>query len=758
MTNRFTQDLLAKRAGRACLSCRSRKIRCNVEEQGQPCSNCLNDEANCQIAKSKRGKKPRRRLKMNPKCPKAKHDTTQSVGRINSNVDGSRGIVPLCRVPPTHTTGWLDDCVELETFSQCQDEGLTNSLKSGTAPKRSAAELDQRFLHRELTYVSLIEQEAVHHVTTADPTPPSLISPSQTSPSADSFRTNHESLPDFIKPLSQSLTPEDVDYLRLKGALDIPSASFLNALLDSYIQYVYPYMPTTDLSSICGIVTGKSVSISILLLQAITFAAVAFVDADEIHRAGFNSRRSCRKAFYDKTRLLYDLDVEFDKLAIIQATLLMAYWNETPGDNKGAWHWMGVATSLAQTLGMHRKTEYKVQSHESKLHKRIWWSCYIRDRMLAIAMCRPLRIKDAEFDTPPLTLEDFDIIDLSNGPGCLDTDSQTALAEMCIKATELCKLVAGVVELHFSVLPSEDSTSTAKEDNGTRTTMLCLKSFSPNEQLVQRYDEQLQTWYRTLPSSCVYGTKDGQGGLSPCVIVNAASLQIAFWAVVSALHRPQLRGRNKAVSIRRVEEAAIQVSRVDREMHKIHLDQYLPATGIPFQFPAFITHTKRLENQKTYGVTEILDSLFFCTKVVETLRELFVGGDDGIKFITYVAKRADITLLFDQDSKLWGLEYRGLHYSPGSRQLNLDSKTFGTGFGDVSPHRSSYESVLESGQERPKTGKIVNQNDSELLSFDNMDANYWSSLSDILSACDMDFEHCFGMPINSDSLQDVEMG
>lgn len=48
---------------------------------------------------------------------------------------------------------------------------IDNSLKSDTAQKRSAAELDQRFLHRELTYVSLIDQEAVHHMMTADLTP-----------------------------------------------------------------------------------------------------------------------------------------------------------------------------------------------------------------------------------------------------------------------------------------------------------------------------------------------------------------------------------------------------------------------------------------------------------------------------------------------------------------------------------------------------------------------------------------------------------
>lgn len=52
----YNQWPMTKRAGRACLSCRARKVKCDVEEHGQPCSNCLTDEAICQVQKSKRGR------------------------------------------------------------------------------------------------------------------------------------------------------------------------------------------------------------------------------------------------------------------------------------------------------------------------------------------------------------------------------------------------------------------------------------------------------------------------------------------------------------------------------------------------------------------------------------------------------------------------------------------------------------------------------------------------------------------------------
>ncbi|EXJ69838.1 uncharacterized protein A1O5_06910 [Cladophialophora psammophila CBS 110553] len=772
-------ETLTKRAGRACLTCRSRKIRCNVEERGPPCSNCLTDDVHCQTARSKRGKKPRPRLKTNSsRNAGPKHGAIiPDVGALDSC---SRAIIaPSCRgrVSPTHTTGWLDDSVDMDMFSQ-------SCIQATTAPEQSSAtaQLDARFLHQELSYASLVDKEAVHNRmnNNAALTPRSLTAVSQPSPtSAASLRTTHDGLPDIVTPLSQSLSLDDINYLRLKGALDLPSAGFLKALLTAYIQFVHPYMPTIDLSTIRGALTGETASIGILPLQAIVFASVPFVDISEIQRAGFNSRRACRKAFYERTRLLYDHDVETDKLAIIQAVLLMAYWSEYPGDNRGAWYWMGIAITLAQTLGMHRKAEYKVQSQDAKLHKRVWWSCFIRDRMLAIAMGRPLRIKEAEFDTPALTLEDFDIVDLSSisEKVLLTMVDQIALAQMCIKSTELCKLGAEVLELHFSVLPSEKSTSTAKGDNGSTATMMFLKSGTSNEQLVQKYDEELQAWYRTLPASCVYRAQAGQEGYSPCVITNAASLHITFWSVVSALHRPQLRNRDKARSVKRVEEAAIEVSRVDREMHKSQLDRYLPATaGIPFQFTAFITHTKRLESQTTSDVTtEILASLFFCIKVLETSREAFPGGDAGGDFLTYIAIMANVTLLFNQESKLWGVEYRGVHYSPGSRQLNLSSSCFGAEFGETSPppqlHQHQHPQQQQQQQQTPpdtvpstnheprKSGRMdTTQNNAELLaSFENTDLIDRASLADILPVCNIDYDHSFAMLVNLDYLGDVEM-
>ena len=107
-----------KRAGKACLTCRSRKIRCNLEENGPPCSNCLTDQADCQTARSKRGRKPRPRLK-----PQAQDASENAEAGL---VDGARAIAspPQSRFSATHTEGWLDNGADVDMFSLAPYPGV----------------------------------------------------------------------------------------------------------------------------------------------------------------------------------------------------------------------------------------------------------------------------------------------------------------------------------------------------------------------------------------------------------------------------------------------------------------------------------------------------------------------------------------------------------------------------------------------------------------------------------------------------------
>jgi hypothetical protein len=51
-----SDSAVKRRASRACLSCRTRKVRCDVTNRGVPCTNCRLDTVECAITESWRGR------------------------------------------------------------------------------------------------------------------------------------------------------------------------------------------------------------------------------------------------------------------------------------------------------------------------------------------------------------------------------------------------------------------------------------------------------------------------------------------------------------------------------------------------------------------------------------------------------------------------------------------------------------------------------------------------------------------------------
>lgn len=47
--NHNSETKTRKRAAKACLSCRARKVRCDVSQRGRPCMNCYLDSETCVV-------------------------------------------------------------------------------------------------------------------------------------------------------------------------------------------------------------------------------------------------------------------------------------------------------------------------------------------------------------------------------------------------------------------------------------------------------------------------------------------------------------------------------------------------------------------------------------------------------------------------------------------------------------------------------------------------------------------------------------
>ncbi|KAE9566646.1 hypothetical protein CGMCC3_g17169 [Colletotrichum fructicola] len=135
-------------------------------------------------------------------------------------------------------------------------------------------------------------------------------------------------LPAFVKTPCVKITEENLIRLQDEGALTLPPPPIQNALLQSYADYVHPPMPLLELYDFLTIIndqSGLNDQVSLLLYQAVMFAATAFVDTKILTQAGYSTGKAARKAFFRRARLLYDINYESDSLVTLQALLLMTY-------------------------------------------------------------------------------------------------------------------------------------------------------------------------------------------------------------------------------------------------------------------------------------------------------------------------------------------------------------------------------------------------------------------------------------------------
>jgi hypothetical protein len=356
--------------------------------------------------------------------------------------------------------------------------------------------------------------------------------------------------------------------------------------------------------------------------------------------------------------LLYDFDYESDRLVLVQALLLMTYWYETPDDQKDTWHWMGVAISLAHTIGLHRNPvtgNAPVEKH--KLWKRIWWSCFMRDRLIALGMRRPTRIKDEDFDVPMLEPGDFEIQVLSEDNQVLpasctmirDVTMQRELAQMCIQKAKLCVCISHVLKAQYSVFNREsnpsDTVGNSPENsvpNSETTMMLYPNKAVDNTASVISVDKELDSWLEGLPVECrrqVVLPAEIQNGRST-VATQRCLLHMVYHTTVSALHRPRYFHNNSSTTQQAVEtsrnrvlEAAKATTDIATEMHHMGLDRYLPTTGVTVMIPAMIIHLLKLRSPILEDRMKARENYTKCMKVMNRLQEVYAAADFATGFL-----------------------------------------------------------------------------------------------------------------------------
>lgn len=466
-------------------------------------------------------------------------------------------------------------------------------------------------------------------------------------------------LPAYIKSLPSRFGQDDIAYLQGKGALVIPDQPLRNALLQSYADYVHPLMPLLDLHQLTRIVNRNDgvEPISLLLFQAVMFAGVATVDMGPLTAAGHSSRREARRAFFNKTRLLYDLDYEDDSIALIQSLLLMTYWREDPSGRKETHHWLAIAVSQAQKIGLHRNPDDTValEPWQKKLRKRIWWSAYIRDCQIALGTRRSTIIKEVDSDVPVLQLQDFNVEPLPQAPYHIppdcqivqDPEKQRQLAILAIEMAGLSMRISHGLSVRYGVTKSKGSTRTA--------IMLHIEPPGPDCDEIQTCVNTLRDWKDRLPEAARYAmpSRHDVDLTGSCLVLNRAYLHMTFYAALAAFHRSLLVPAPSMIpcmassidveeSHRTVRFAATRITEIAGTLHNLDLVRYLPSPAITVLLPAIVVHLLDvLAVNKSLPIKSMQD-FCKCMQIMAGLREMYAAADYSTAFLHNAIQRTEI--------------------------------------------------------------------------------------------------------------------
>lgn len=202
-------------------------------------------------------------------------------------------------------------------------------------------------------------------------------------------------------PSRSSIAQQQTEYLRSRDLLFKPNQQTLLKLIDVYFGCFHPAFPMLNREDF----KHSNISdASQLLVNAVLMISVTICERDTLDLLRLQDRYSARSIFYHQAKAIFDADREPDKVSNVVGAFLMSFWWGGPDDQKDSWHWMGIATSLAQSLGMHRSAHYSgVGSNVSKSWKRIWWSIRERDAMVSGSIGRPMHMSEYDCDVELLT-------------------------------------------------------------------------------------------------------------------------------------------------------------------------------------------------------------------------------------------------------------------------------------------------------------------------------------------------------------------
>lgn len=285
----------------------------------------------------------------------------------------------------------------------------------------------------------------------------------------------------------------------------------------------------------------------------------------------------------------------------------------------------------------------------------------MRDRLVALGMRRPTRVKDEDYDVPMLTEDDFEIQPVSENITIIpadctllrDVEAQRHLAQMCIAKAKLCLCISHVLSAQYSVLVKCQGMQ--GQEGSTRSSVMLFPKKLDQTDEVKCCDIELSEWVSDLPACCAYSDELVEGNSGAPLFVQRSLLHMVYFTTLSALHRPQVLPSAASqpdssrelqdLSRKKVREASREITRISQDLHTRGLEKYLPTTGVTVLLPAIIIHLLDIKSCNDEARQAAMDGFCQCMLVLEKLRDNYSSADFATQFLEAAIRKADIDVL-----------------------------------------------------------------------------------------------------------------
>ncbi|CAI7588026.1 unnamed protein product [Penicillium glandicola] len=428
-----------KRAGLACISCHSKKIKCDLQArivQGQnSCSNCRLTGKLCSPRPSKREK-----CRLAPETEQSPASLSPADPCGDNHIKLGSSHFSAAQTGAGIDTGDVDMRVGQDVSPHNLVEPNIIDFDSGllSQTQRTTFHMTQDAERTRPEKIQLGNAPSVLDAWSAGWVPPSH-------EQSHEVQAEVTLLPvcDPVDRRTSTVTYDAVESAAGPEKKDPSSRASLGpdlrqSFTETYFEYCYTWCPILDRMTL-----SRELAESPLLDNAIAILG-SHVRPPLIPHAGPAS-------YYDRARRLFYDEEEEDLIATLKAVSLFYWWApRLPSviHRDSSWWWTSVVIKLAQQAGFYRESIPDLSRHgiEPYILRRIWWTAFARERLTAICQGKPCLIDPEDCNIPPPSMQDF--------PDLEDRNK----AEVFVYWVRLCTII-GRIAKRLSRLASSSSTT-----------------------------------------------------------------------------------------------------------------------------------------------------------------------------------------------------------------------------------------------------------------------------------------------------------